>query len=148
MMNRVSGWRSMIAVPASMLPQHRKLTGKSCRAAARTMRSKPGSFGARVASFVHHDANADRARRLLPVGDHVGYRRIVRVERLDDREPIGMRLLHFHRIARVVAVHREGGDEDRAVDAELVHRRDDLVARDVGGQFGMLCHGRFGVFAS
>src|SRR5262249_56220091 len=31
-----------------------------------------------------HDADADRARRALPVGDHVGHRRIVRVDRLDD----------------------------------------------------------------
>ena len=52
-----------------------------------------------------HDADADRARCPLPVGDDVGHRRIVRVDRLDDREPVGMGPLHFHRIARVVAVH-------------------------------------------
>ena len=32
------------------------------------------------------------------------HRRILRVDRLDDREPVGMGLLHFHRIAGVVAV--------------------------------------------
>src|SRR5260221_9741591 len=37
---------------------------------------------------------------------------------------------HHHRIASVVAVHREGGDEDRAVDADLVHRRHHLVTGD------------------
>src|SRR5260221_14492254 len=37
---------------------------------------------------------------------------------------------HHHRIASVVAVHREGGDEDRAVDAVLVHRRHHLVTGD------------------
>ncbi len=31
--------------------------------------------------------------------------------------------LHFHRTAGVVAVQRKGGDEDRAVDADFVHRR-------------------------
>jgi hypothetical protein len=36
MMNRVSGWRSIRAVPASILPQHRILTGRSQRTAART----------------------------------------------------------------------------------------------------------------
>ena len=59
-----------------------------------------------------------------------------------------MGALHLHRVARVVAVQRKGGDEDRAVDADLVHRRDHLVAGDVAGQFGTLCQGRFGVLAS
>src|SRR5205809_463104 len=42
----------MSTVPASTLPQNRTLTGKSCRAAACAIRSRPGSFGARFASFV------------------------------------------------------------------------------------------------
>src|SRR5882757_1025191 len=41
--------------------------------------------------------------------------------------------LHFHGIAGVVAVHGKGGDEDRAVDADLVHRRHHLVTGDVIG---------------
>ena len=133
MMNRVSGWRSISAVPASRLPQHRMLTGKSCRTAARRIRSRPGSFGVALRLLRQHDADADRARRLLPVGDDIGHRRIVRVDRLDEREPAGMGPLHFHRIAGVVAVHGKGGDEDRAVDADLVHRRHHLVTRDVSG---------------
>ena len=133
MMKRVSGWRSISAVPASRLPQNRMLTGKSWRTAARRIRSRPGSSGARVRLLRQHDADADRARRLLPVGDDIGHRRIVRVDRLDDGEPVGMGPLHFHRIAGVVVVHRKGGDEDRAVDADLVHRRHHLVAGDVIG---------------
>jgi hypothetical protein len=43
---------------------------------------------------------------------------------------------------------RKRRDEDRAVDADFVHRRHHLVSRDVIGQFGTLCQGRFGVFAS
>jgi hypothetical protein len=79
------------------------------------------------------DPDADRARRSLPVGDDIGHRRIVRVDRLDDGEPAGMRPLHFHRIAGVVAVKRKGGNEDRAVDADLVHCRHHLVTRGVIG---------------
>src|SRR5262249_16090475 len=41
--------------------------------------------------------------------------------------------LHFHSITGVVAVHGKGGDEDRAVDADLVHRLHHLVTRDVVG---------------
>jgi hypothetical protein len=48
-------------------------------------------------------------------------------------EPTGMSPLHFHRITRVVAVHGKGGDEDRAVDADLVHRGHHLVTRNVIG---------------
>ena len=39
----------------------------------------------------HHDANADRARRLLPVGDDIGDARIVGIDRLHECEPAGMR---------------------------------------------------------
>ena len=41
--------------------------------------------------------------------------------------------LHFHRMPRVVAIHRKGGDEDRAVDADLVHRPNHLITRNVIG---------------
>ena len=44
-----------------------------------------------------------------------------------------MRPLHLHRIAGIVAVQRKRRDEDRAVDADLVHRRHHLVTRDVVG---------------
>jgi len=81
----------------------------------------------------HHDPDADCARRLLPVGNDIGHRRIVRVHRLHEGEPAGMGPLHLHRIAGVIAVHGKGGDEDRAVDADLVHGRHHLVTRDVIG---------------
>src|SRR5262249_32866151 len=68
-----------------------------------------------------------------PVGNDLTHFRIVRVDRLDDREPAGVGALHFHRIAGVVAVHGKGGDEDRAVDPDLVHRRHHLVTRNVIG---------------
>ena len=80
-----------------------------------------------------HDADADRARRALPVGDDIAHGGIVRVDRLDDREAAGMGPLYFHRVTRVVAVHGKGGDEDRAVDPHLVHRRHHLITGDVVG---------------
>src|SRR5947209_8788345 len=40
---------------------------------------------------------------------------------------------NFHGIVRVVAVHRKGGDEDRAIDADRVHGRHHLVTGDVSG---------------
>src|SRR5262249_31217816 len=86
-----------------------------------------------VRLFRHHDADTDRARCLLPIGDDIAHSWIIWVDRLDDREPTGMGPLHFHRITRVVAVHGKGGDEDRAVDADLVHRRHHLITRDVIG---------------
>ncbi len=63
----------------------------------------------------------------------IGHRRIVRVNRLNDGEPVGMGPLHLDRIAGVIAVRGKGGDEDRAVDADLVHRPHHLVTRDVIG---------------
>ena len=48
-----------------------------------------------------------------------------------DGYTIGMGPRHLHRIAGVVAVHGKGRDEDRAIDADLVHRRHHLVAGDV-----------------
>ena len=93
-------------------------------AEARVVRLAPGLLR-------QHDADSDRARRLLPVGDDIGHIRIIRVDRLDDGDPAGMGPLHFHGVAGVVAVQGEGGDEDRAVDADFVHCRHHLVTRDV-----------------
>ena len=101
--------------------------------AARRMRSSPGSSGARFELFRQDDADADRARRLLPVGDDIGHRRIIRVDRFDQGELVGVGPLHRDRIAGVVLVHRDRRDIDRAVDADLIHRRHHLVAGDVSG---------------
>src|SRR5262245_44447503 len=81
----------------------------------------------------HHDADGDRARCLLPVGNDIANGWIVWVDRLDDREPTRMSPLHFDCITRVVAVQGKGGDEDRAVDTDPVHRRHHLVTRNVSG---------------
>ena len=37
---------------------------------------------------------------------------------LHNCEPAGMSSLHFHCVARVVALHGKGGDEDRSVNAD------------------------------
>ena len=52
----------MSAAPASKLPQHRILTGKSWRTAARRIRSRPGSFGSRIDT--NGDAVADISYRV------------------------------------------------------------------------------------
>ena len=52
----------------------------------------------------HHDADADRARRLLPLGDDIGHVGIVGVDRFYDGHPVWMRFCHFHRVACVIAV--------------------------------------------
>src|SRR5215468_8893158 len=52
----------------------------------------------------HHDADADRAWCLPPVGDDIAHSWIIRVDRLDDREATGMSSLYLLGIARVVAV--------------------------------------------
>src|ERR1041385_2411622 len=136
-MKRVSGWRSISAVPASRLSQHNRLTGKSWRTAARAMRSRPGWFGSRLFSFVSMmrmptvpgvffqsattSAKSGSSRATgLTMGRGPG-----------GGQAPGMGLRALDRVARVVAVHRKGRDEDRAVDADLVHRRHHFVAGDV-----------------
>src|SRR5215510_5567532 len=69
----------------------------------------------------HHDSDADRAWRLLPVSDDVGHRRIIRVDRLDKGEPAGMGPLHLYRITGVVR--------------PLRHIR--LMGVDLGGQHAL-----------
>src|SRR3954468_7112706 len=39
--------------------------------------------------------------------------------------------LHLDSIAGVIAIHREGRNEDRTINSDLVHRRHHLVAGDV-----------------
>ena len=53
----------------------------------------------------HDDADADRTRCFLPLRDNVRDRRIVGVDRLNQREPVWVSLLHAYRIAAIVLVH-------------------------------------------
>jgi len=118
------------------LPQHRIFTGKSWRTAARRIRVEAWVVRFAVRLLSQDDPDADRSWRVLPVDDDIGHRRIVRVDRLNDGEPAGMGPLHFHCIAGVVAVQGKSGDEDRAVDADFVHRRHHLITRNVIGPVG------------
>lgn len=65
------------------------------------------------------------------------------IDRLDE-EAIRMLGLHLDRVAGVVAVHREGRHQDRAVDADRIHRRDHLVAGRLGRPASTAAHGRPG----
>src|SRR5262245_47889439 len=80
-----------------------------------------------------HAADSDGTRYPLPFGKDVIDGWIVRIDPFDDCKTIGMRPLHFHRITCVIAVHGKGGDEDRTVNANLVHRRDHLITGNVIG---------------
>jgi hypothetical protein len=79
----------------------------------------------------HHDADADRAVFGRPVRDGVGDAGIVRIDRPDQPEFAGVSGADVERVARVVAVHAERRDQDRAVDTDIVHRRNHLVAGDL-----------------
>jgi hypothetical protein len=87
----------------------------------------------------HHDADRDGARHRRPFGDRVRDLGIVGVDRLDDAKPVGMRLLHRHRVGRVPAVHGVDRDQQCAVDADGVHRLDHVLGRHFGrsGEHGM-----------
>jgi len=71
----------------------------SWRTAARQIRSRPGSSGARFASFVSMMRMPTAPGVFFQSAITFGHRRVVWVDRLDDREPVGMRLLHLHRLA-------------------------------------------------
>ena len=60
---------------------------------------------------IHHDADADGARRLRSLGDRLGDAGVGRVDRLDQRKPARMLGAHLDRIARVPAIHGERRDE-------------------------------------
>ena len=130
-MKRVLGWRSMICdafvdpAPEQEVERQVVLDGGLADAV------EAGIVGGALLFLAQEDADADGARRLLPLRDHVGHVLVVRVDRLDDGHAAGMGARHLLGIAAVVAVHREGRDEDRAVDADLVHRRHHLVAGHV-----------------
>ena len=71
-------------------------------AAART-RLTPGS-SAPPALRRHHDADGDRARHLLPLGNRVLDLGIVGVDRLHHPEAAGVPVLHLERVTRVLAI--------------------------------------------
>src|SRR4051812_35691834 len=89
MMNRASGWRWISAVPASTLLQNRTLIGKSFLTAARRMRSRPGSSGARFDSFVRIMRMPTVPGVFFQSANDNGHRRIIRVDRFDQGELVG-----------------------------------------------------------
>src|SRR5205823_9217737 len=58
--------------------------------------------GAERASVAHDDPDADRTLLRPPVGNDVRDGRIVRIDRLDQAEPVRVLCLHFEAVARVV----------------------------------------------
>ena len=56
---------------------------------------------------------------------------IVRVDWFHWGKPVWVSPLHAHGVTAIILIHREGGDVDGAVNANLVHRRHHLVAGNV-----------------
>src|ERR1700693_2186145 len=69
MMKRTSEWRSISAVPASILPENRMLTGKSFLTAAHRMRSKPGVLRLIVSLHFAAQTRTSRRKRSSPGAD-------------------------------------------------------------------------------
>ena len=80
---------------------------------------------------IEHDPNTDDTILRRPVGYRLGHPWIGRVERLDQPEPAGMLRMHFESVAAVEAIHGVGRDQQRTVDADGVHGRHHVVARDL-----------------
>ena len=119
-------------MPWSSRPATCRLAGSERRAAVASTRLRPGSAASvasplRTSSMRTPTAPGVRFQSAMISRDG----RIGRIHRLDQRKSSGMALVHLERIAGVVAVHREGRHQDRAVDAGSVHLRHHLVARDL-----------------
>src|SRR5262249_60304629 len=64
---------------------------------------EPGIVRRAVGLLRHDDPDTDRAWGLLPVRDDLGYGRIIRGDRLDEREPVRVGLVHVPRQASALA---------------------------------------------
>src|SRR5262249_49634555 len=73
--------------------------------------------------FPQHQPDPDRSLRFGPVRQDVIHRGIGRIDRLHDPESLRIPGIDLERIARVVAVEVEGGDDDRGMDAAGVDGR-------------------------
>src|ERR1700683_642316 len=75
-----------------------------------------------------HDPNADRAFRGSPFRNRIPDRWVCCINRLDEAEQARMSGIDFERIACIVSVEAEWRDQQRAVDAYVIHRTYHLVA--------------------
>src|SRR5262245_13410172 len=123
----VSGFRRITTMPSSSRPQHRKLTGKPCRPAAANARLRRGSPGSEICSS-RNISLTPTAAFVFPVRQDLIHRGIGRIDRLHDPEPLRIPGIDLERIARVIAVEVEGGDDDRGIDADRVHGRYHFLA--------------------
>ena len=132
-----------VGMPPRQLRQDRQLApaedvdrDPAARTGIEHMR-EPGMIGVDALEG-QHDARADDSGPRGP-GLDLGRDRVgVGVERRDQAEAIGVLLGDALAVAGVVAVDREGRNQQRAVDADGVHRRDHLLAghRRRTGQHG------------
>jgi hypothetical protein len=73
--------------------------------------------------FPQHQPDPDCSLRFGPVRQDVVHRGIGGIDRLYDPESLRIFGIDLERVARVVAVEVEGGDDDRGIDADRIHGR-------------------------
>jgi len=73
--------------------------------------------------FPQHQPDPDCSLRFGPVRQDVIHRGIGGIDRLQDAKPLRILGIDLERVARIVAVKVEGGDDDRGIDADRVHGR-------------------------
>jgi hypothetical protein len=75
-----------------------------------------------------HQPDADCSLGLCPVRDNLIHRGIGGIDRFHDAKPFWILRVAFERVARVIAVEVEAGDDNRAIDTDRVHGRHHLLA--------------------
>src|SRR6516165_12685639 len=79
--------------------------------------------GIRDLLFPQHQPDPNCSLRFGPVRQDLIHSGIGGIDRLNDPESLRILGIDVERIARVVAVEIEGGDNDRGIDADRVHGR-------------------------
>jgi hypothetical protein len=84
--------------------------------------------GSDICSSRNMSLTANGSLGLSPVREDVIHRRIGGIDRLHNAKPLRILGIDLERVARVVAIEVEGGDDDRGIDTDRIHRRYHLLA--------------------
>ena len=86
-----------------------------------------------IIELVEKNSGADDTVGLGPLCDLFLDIGCVRIERFDEREPPRMCRVYADSEAGIVTVHGKGRNQQCAVDSDLIHGRNHVVSRDLGG---------------
>ena len=112
----------------SKWPQHKILTAAVLRTRAQDG-VHTGVIGRRRGFVSQHHSRADHAFIPSPLANLLcNIRRLV-VERFDEPKSRWVAAVDLEGVARIVAIHAPGRDQERAVDANFVHGSHHVVAR-------------------